>query len=112
MIFNVGNYISSLFLFAQYTSLTPDSKSIYVTAPIKFISHSQLETIVEFLHNEVIYIESEFVKKVMKEHERYQDNFEVYIQTLISQALDSNFLMEIFQEQGNFYCFSFCIDYV
>lgn len=61
-----------------------------------------METIVEFLRAEMTIIDTEFMEKAMKEAEAYQDNFEVYIQTLISQALDSNFLTEIFQEQGSF----------
>lgn len=60
-----------------------------------------METIVEFLKHELTIIDPEYEAKCMKEFESYQDNFEVYIQTLISQALDSNFLMEIFSEKGN-----------
>lgn len=68
--------------------------------PVKFKSQNQMETVVEFLRAEMTILDTEFIEKAMKEAEAYQDNFEVYIQTLISQALDSNFLTEIFQEQG------------
>lgn len=61
-----------------------------------------METVVEFLRNEMTIIDQEYYDRTMKECEVYQDNFEVYIQTLISQALDSNFLTEIFQEKGKF----------
>lgn len=68
--------------------------------PVKYRSQGQLETIVEFLKDEMTIIDHEYQEHCMKQFEAYQDNFEVYIQTLISQALDSNFLMEIFQEKG------------
>lgn len=71
-----------------------------MSVPVKYKSQGQLETIVEFLKNEMTIIDQDFQEQCMKQFESYQDNFEVYIQTLISQALDSNFLMEIFQENG------------
>lgn len=86
----------------QYTSWTPESKKQYMSVPVKYKSQGQLETIVEFLKNEMTIIDQDFQEQCMKQFESYQDNFEVYIQTLISQALDSNFLMEIFQENGKF----------
>lgn len=56
---------------------------------------------VEFLRTEMTIDDTEmFIEKVMQDSSAHQDNFEVYIQTLISQALDSNFLAEITQEQG------------
>ncbi|KAK4886206.1 hypothetical protein RN001_002477 [Aquatica leii] len=88
---------------STYTSWTPDSKKQYVTVPVRYKIQSHLETIVEFLRKDMVIIDYEFLERVMVESEIYQDNFEVYIQTLISQALDSNFLMEIFQEQDEYF---------
>lgn len=64
-------------------------------------SHGQYYSYVEFLRNELSIDDTEmFIDKIMMDTNCYQDNFEVYIQTLISQALDTNFLTEIMQEQG------------
>lgn len=84
----------------QYTSWTAESKKQYISVPVKYKSQSQLETVVEFLKDEMTILDPKIQEQCMKQCESYQDNFEVYIQTLISQALDSNFLMEIFQEKG------------
>nr|CAH7726043.1 unnamed protein product [Callosobruchus chinensis]CAH7753118.1 unnamed protein product [Callosobruchus chinensis] len=88
---------------STYTSWTPESKKQYISVPVKYRSQGQLETIVEFLKNEMTIIDYDFMEQCMKQFEAYQDNFEVYIQTLISQALDSNFLMEIFQEKDDYF---------
>lgn len=61
------------------------------------------DTLVEFVRSELNVDDSEmYIEKVVGETQCYQDNFEVYIQTLISQALDANFLTEIMQEQGTY----------
>ncbi len=39
-------------------------------------------------------------KRSFNETSQFQEPFEVYIQALISQCLDANFLQEVFQDQG------------
>ena len=43
---------------------------------------------------------SEIRKRSYAETAQFQENFEVYIQALISQCLDGNFLDEVFSDQG------------
>ena len=43
---------------------------------------------------------SEIRKRSYAETAQFQENFEVYIQALISQCLDANFLDEVFSDQG------------
>lgn len=88
---------------STYSGWSPQNRNTYLQVPVKFWQQDKLETVVEFLREEMIVDDSEFIDKCMKETEKYQDNFEVYIQTLISQALDSNFLTEIFQEQDDYF---------
>ncbi|ENN76386.1 hypothetical protein YQE_07108, partial [Dendroctonus ponderosae] len=88
---------------STYTSWTAESKKQYISVPVKYKSQSQLETVVEFLKDEMTILDPKIQEQCMKQCESYQDNFEVYIQTLISQALDSNFLMEIFQEKDEYF---------
>nr|CAD7262086.1 unnamed protein product [Timema shepardi] len=96
---------------STYSGWTPQNRHIYQQVPVKFRVQNRLETIVEFMRTEMPVEDQEMIEKSMKETAKYQDNFEVYIQTLISQALDSNFLTEIFQEQDDYFLSNVkCVD--
>ena len=47
-----------------------------------------------------LFFYSEIRKRSYAETAQFQENFEVYIQALISQCLDANFLDEVFSDQG------------
>ncbi|KAK7791246.1 hypothetical protein R5R35_000976 [Gryllus longicercus] len=87
---------------STYSGWTSQNKHVYQQVRVKFRVQNRMETIVEFLRDELLSDDDVF-ERSMKETAKYQDNFEVYIQTLISQALDSNFLPEILQEGDEYF---------
>ena len=48
-----------------------------------------------------VFVSSELRSRSFAETSQFQENFEVYIQALISQCLDANFLDEVFADQGS-----------
>ncbi|XP_068628174.1 uncharacterized protein [Battus philenor] len=88
---------------STYAAWNPENKKIYTQVPVKVRTQSHLETIVELVRSELPLDDCNFIEKRMLETQMYQENFEVYIQTLISHALDPNFLTEIFQEQDEYF---------
>lgn len=88
---------------STYSGWSPQNGHIYKSAEVVFKVQTRSETVVEFLRDEMADDDDDVLVEFVKETAKYQENFEVYIQTLISQALDSNFLTEIFQEKDEYF---------
>ena len=58
--------------------------------------------LIEIIHLYIFFtgINPEIRKRSYGETSQFQENFEVYIQALISQCLDANFLDEVFNDAG------------
>ena len=68
------------------------------TYKIKLLKQNYI--VEKFLFTIIVLIFSELRVRSRAETQQFQENFEVYIQALISQCLDSNFLDEVFNDQG------------
>ncbi|CAD7005590.1 unnamed protein product [Ceratitis capitata] len=99
---NITKFMVILIL--QYSSWNLDSKKLYVKAPVRIQVQSHKETIVEFMRSELLADDTEqFIEKIMEDYLRYRDNFEIYIQTMISQVLDPSFFLEITREKDEYF---------
>jgi hypothetical protein len=48
-----------------------------------------------------IFHSSEIRMRSKADSSKYQEDFDVYVQALISQSLDTNFLEEVYADKGN-----------
>ncbi|XP_071445571.1 glutamine and serine-rich protein 1-like isoform X2 [Hetaerina americana] len=88
---------------STYSGWGPKSNLKYQEVPVKFIKQNKMETIVEIIQAELPIKDDKLREKLMKESEKHAYAYEVFVQTLVSHALDSNFLPEIISEKDEYF---------
>ncbi|XP_031620598.1 uncharacterized protein LOC116339086 isoform X3 [Contarinia nasturtii] len=89
---------------STYAQWSLENRPSYILVKCSHVGQLQHELHVELQRSDLCSVTSEmYIEKVIQEFSNTQEQFEVYIQTLISQALDSNFLTEIMQEQDEYF---------
>jgi hypothetical protein len=94
-------------LFSGYIA---SNRQRYVSVAVKFVSSEGTATVVKVVKNNSSSDDHqnnttnpEIRKRSYAETAQFQENFEVYIQALISQCLDANFLDEVFSDQDDYF---------
>jgi len=110
---------------STYSGWTASTRHKYSNVAVKMVKQSAKETVVIRLGPDAVQEQDknskdskppespksptkpvnleEIRQKSVSETSQFQENFEVYMQTLISQCLDANFLNEIFSEQDDYF---------
>ncbi|XP_057381861.1 uncharacterized protein LOC130704459 [Daphnia carinata] len=89
---------------STYSSWMASNRGLYVPIEVEFSVQSKSETIVTFNRNKVMLpVEDGMMEALNEEANSIMDTFQIYLQTLMSQALDSNFVKEIVKEQDDYF---------
>ncbi|KAI9562063.1 hypothetical protein GHT06_013028 [Daphnia sinensis] len=95
---------------STYSSWMASNKGLYVPIEVEFSVQSKSETIVTFDRNKVMLpVEDGMMEALNEEANSMIDTFQIYLQTLMSQALDSNFVKEIVKEQDDYFLTSIAV---
>ncbi|TRY73107.1 hypothetical protein TCAL_11821 [Tigriopus californicus] len=98
-------YHKSASLFSGFSAV---NHSNYASVAVKFIVASKNESTVKIIQKSIHpsaikQPDPTLRKRSLNETSQFQEPFEVYIQALISQCLDGNFLHEVFQDQDDYF---------
>ncbi|KAK4305999.1 hypothetical protein Pmani_022145 [Petrolisthes manimaculis] len=107
---------------STYSGWTPTAKALYVGVRVTFVFQSRYDTVVELKgikngedddqdkdkpknNQETTWkpTKKEDNIEISEDLRSHMPSFEIYLQTLISQALDNNFLMEIYAENDDYF---------
>ncbi|KAK7086226.1 protein of unknown function (DUF4211) [Halocaridina rubra] len=104
---------------STYSGWTSQAKALYVGVKVTFVFQSRYDTVVEMVGiknqeedessndkpEEVVWVSKNQQQdyEISEELRSHMPDFEIYLQTLISQALDNNFLKEIYEENDDYF---------
>jgi len=83
-----------------FTGFVQSNRERYASVAVKFVSVDSNSYTVKVIKSAS---DTELRTRSRNETGQFQENFEVYIQALISQCLDANFLDEVFSDQDEYF---------
>uniref|UniRef100_A0A023EYL3 DUF4211 domain-containing protein n=1 Tax=Triatoma infestans TaxID=30076 RepID=A0A023EYL3_TRIIF len=101
----VKNGVSYYTNVPTFTAWSPGSKFVYAAIDVKLVKQIKRDITVKLLSRNLldVTVGRDIIDRTIKDSMKYQDNFDIFIQTLISHSLDSNFLKAIVQEKDDYF---------